>query len=492
MAVVNVLTSERRSRADAGSAGDRRACYYLCFLILADASAALAAGILAHLWHGGGSDAGGLSSAATRLAVLLMPPAWVTALWLRRAYEARYESMGHENRRRILRAAGILAVPLAVAAFLVDSTALFRQALVAIPLVALLTPVSRHIAGLRVCGEHEGQHGWRRALLVGHPSPVADFLRVVRRGGDQDPAGLTIVGACVPGPVEPAEEDTFPLPILGALGAVPEAARAAKCDVVVILACPELDTPTLRTLTWRLRDERVDLAFAPLPSAVSSERIVLGEFGGLPLMHIRAPIRSRPLQAVKGAFDRLVAALILLALAPVLLTLAALVRATSPGPAFFRQVRVGIGGREFTCLKFRTMVADAERMQAQLAHLNEKRDGVLFKISNDPRVTRIGAVLRKYSLDELPQLINVLTGSMSLVGPRPPLPGEVARYSEEMRGRLAVKPGLTGLWQVSGRSTLSWPESVRLDLSYVENWSPRLDAEILGRTATAVVRGTGV
>jgi lipopolysaccharide/colanic/teichoic acid biosynthesis glycosyltransferase len=193
-----------------------------------------------------------------------------------------------------------------------------------------------------------------------------------------------------------------------------------------------------------------------------------------------------------GAFDRLAAALILLVLAPMLLMLAALVRATSPGPAFFRQVRVGIGGREFTCLKFRTMVTGAERMQAQLAHLNEKRDGVLFKITNDPRVTRIGAVLRKYSLDELPQLINVLTGSMSLVGPRPPLPGEVARYSEEMRGRLAVKPGLTGLWQVSGRSTLSWPESVRLDLSYVENWSPRLDAEILGRTATAVVRGTGV
>jgi exopolysaccharide biosynthesis polyprenyl glycosylphosphotransferase len=492
VALVNVLTPERRSRAAAGSDGGRRACYYICFLVLADASAALGAGILGRLWHGGGSDAGGPSATAARLAVLLMPPCWVTALWLRRGYEGRYESLGPENRRRILRAAGVLALPLAVAAFLVDSTALVRQVLVTIPLAALLTPVSRYLAGLGACDEHQGRHGWRRALLVGHPAPIVDFLRVVRRGGDLDPPGLDIVGACVPGPIEPGEERTFPLPILGPLGAAPDAARDAKCDVVLVLACPELDTPTLRTLTWRLRAEQVDLAFAPLPSAVSADRITLGEFGGLPLMHIRAPIRSRPLRALKGVADRTAAALMLLALGPLFLVLAAAVRFTSPGPALFRQVRVGIGGREFTCFKFRTMCTGAERMQSQLAHLNEKRDGVLFKIKNDPRVTRVGAVLRKYSLDELPQLINVLNGSMSLVGPRPPLPGEVARYSDEMRGRLAVKPGLTGLWQVSGRSSLSWPETVRLDLSYVENWSPRLDAEILARTATAVVRGTGV
>jgi len=492
VALVNVLTTERRSRAAAESDGGRHACYYICFLVIADASAALAAGLLAHLWHGGGSDAGGLSGTATRLAVLLMPPAWVTALWLRRGYEARYESMGRENRRRILRAAGILAVPLAAGAFLVDSTALLRQALVAIPLVALLTPVSRTLAGLRVGDPHAGHHGWHRALLVGHPAPIEDFLEVVRRGGSEDPPGLSIVGACLPGPIEPDEEATFPLPILGPLGSVPDAARDTRCDVVVVLACPELDTPALRTLTWKLRADRVDLAFAPLPSAVASERIVLGEFGGLPLMHIRPPIRSRPLRALKGAADRLTAALLLLVLSPLFVALAVAVRATSAGPAFFRQTRVGIGGREFTCLKFRTMISGAERMQAQLAHLNEKRDGVLFKISNDPRVTRVGAILRRYSLDELPQLINVLNGTMSLVGPRPPLPGEVERYSDEMRGRLAVKPGLTGLWQVSGRSSLSWPESVRLDLSYVENWSPRMDAEILARTAAAVVRGTGV
>jgi len=186
-----------------------------------------------------------------------------------------------------------------------------------------------------------------------------------------------------------------------------------------------------------------------------------------------------------------VAAVALLLLSPLLLGLAAMVRVTSPGPALFRQTRVGLNGREFTCLKFRTMVADAERLRGQLEHLNEKSDGVLFKIRKDPRITSVGRVLRKCSLDELPQLINVLSGDMALVGPRPPLPAEAAQYSDEVRRRLAVKPGLTGLWQVSGRSTLSWDESVRLDLSYVENWSPQLDAMILLRTTSAVVRGTG-
>jgi len=205
VAIVNVLIPERRSRAAAESDGGRRACYYICFLVIADASAALASGLLAHLWHGGGSDVGALSGTATRLAVLLMPPAWVTALWLRRGYEARYESMGRENRRRILRAAGVLAVPFAIGAFLVDSTALFRQALITIPLVALLTPVSRTLAGLRVCDPHAGHHGWRRALLVGHPAPIEDFLEVVRRGGSEDPPGLSIVGACLPGPIEKAK-----------------------------------------------------------------------------------------------------------------------------------------------------------------------------------------------------------------------------------------------------------------------------------------------
>jgi exopolysaccharide biosynthesis polyprenyl glycosylphosphotransferase len=235
----------------------------------------------------------------------------------------------------------------------------------------------------------------------------------------------------------------------------------------------------------------VDLAIVPMLVGVAAERISVDTVDGLPLLHIRAPILSGPLRVVKDAIERATAAALLVLLAPLMFALGVLVRATSPGPALFRQIRVGLDGAEFTCIKFRTMVADAERMREQLDHLNEKSDGVLFKIRRDPRITSVGRVLRKCSLDELPQLFNVLRGEMSLIGPRPPLPTEVAKYDDLVRRRLAVKPGITGLWQVSGRSMLSWDESVRLDLSYVENWSPRLDAEILLRTTSAVVRGTG-
>jgi lipopolysaccharide/colanic/teichoic acid biosynthesis glycosyltransferase len=189
--------------------------------------------------------------------------------------------------------------------------------------------------------------------------------------------------------------------------------------------------------------------------------------------------------------DRLVAAGTILLLAPVLVAIAVAVKLDSAGPILFRQVRVGQGGREFTMLKFRTMVADAEARRADLLAHNQNADGLLFKIADDPRITRVGRLLRRFSLDELPQLFNVLGGRMSLVGPRPPLPAEVALYDDSVRRRLLVKPGLTGLWQVSGRSDLTWDESVRLDLRYVENWSLLLDVMILWKTGFAVVRARG-
>jgi exopolysaccharide biosynthesis polyprenyl glycosylphosphotransferase len=193
---------------------------------------------------------------------------------------------------------------------------------------------------------------------------------------------------------------------------------------------------------------------------------------------------------VKEVVDRCAALLLLVALAPVMAAVAVSIRAGSPGPALFRQPRVGRGGTEFRIVKFRTMHVDAEARLAELRARNE-HDGVLFKIRDDPRVTRLGRYLRRFSLDELPQLFNVLAGQMSLVGPRPPLPAEVAVYPSDMLRRLVVKPGLTGLWQVSGRADLSWEEAVRLDLRYVENWSLSLDLVILLRTVTAVLRTSG-
>ena len=182
--------------------------------------------------------------------------------------------------------------------------------------------------------------------------------------------------------------------------------------------------------------------------------------------------------------------LALLALSPLMLAIAFAIRLSDKGPVLFTQTRVGKDGRTFKIYKFRTMVVDAEARLAELRQKNEF-DGVLFKIRSDPRITAVGARLRKWSLDELPQLFNVLLGEMSLVGPRPALPDEAARYADHVRRRLVVKPGLTGMWQVNGRSDLSWDETVRLDLRYVENWSLALDLQILWKTIAVIFRGSG-
>ena len=209
-------------------------------------------------------------------------------------------------------------------------------------------------------------------------------------------------------------------------------------------------------------------------------------------------VRARPETAgvnwanvlFRAVFDRAVALVALLLLAPVFLAAALAIKLSSPGPVLFRQTRVGQHGREFRMLKFRTMVVDAEQWRAELGDMNEGA-GVLFKIRRDPRVTPVGRVLRRLSIDELPQLFHVFSGRMALVGPRPPLPDEVAKYDREVARRLDVPPGLTGLWQVSGRSDLSWEDSVRLDLYYIDHWSPALDLSILARTASAVLLGRG-
>jgi exopolysaccharide biosynthesis polyprenyl glycosylphosphotransferase len=260
---------------------------------------------------------------------------------------------------------------------------------------------------------------------------------------------------------------------------------------VAVLTCPEMDGPRLRRLCWELEQRGTDILVAPTLVEVAGPRISIRLAAGLPLMHVEHPRLTGGRRLAKAAFDRVGAALLLLTLAPLLAVIALLVKLSDPGPVFFRQTRYGRHGEEFLIYKFRTMVANAEALKADLDHLNKHADGPLFKIDDDPRITRIGAVLRKYSLDELPQLLNVLLGNMSLVGPRPPLPAEVEQYGIEARRRLVVKPGLTGLWQVSGRSDLSWEDSVRLDLRYVENWSLALDAMILWKTVFVVAKGNG-
>jgi exopolysaccharide biosynthesis polyprenyl glycosylphosphotransferase len=329
----------------------------------------------------------------------------------------------------------------------------------------------------------------RRVIVVGHELAVVGITRQLRR---ERYHGLKVVGACVP----PASTNGWhdgqvgDIPVLGTFDEVDAAVRRVGADTVLVLSCPELDGHALRRLAWRLERDDIDLIVASSLVDVAGDRTTIRPVDGLPMLHVEHPTLVGARRMVKTVFDRVGTLLLLAGLAPVLAILALAVRMDSSGPVLFRQVRVGKDGREFVMFKFRTMHTDAEARLAELRHLNEG-DGVLFKLRDDPRVTRAGRFLRKFSLDELPQLLNVLTGNMSLVGPRPPLPREVAAYADDVHRRLAVRPGMTGLWQVSGRSDLPWEEAVRLDLRYVENWSLSLDLVILLRTLSAVTRGAG-
>ncbi len=243
-------------------------------------------------------------------------------------------------------------------------------------------------------------------------------------------------------------------------------------------------------MAWALEGAGVDLLVAPAFTDVAGPRIHVRQVSGLPLLQIASPQFSGGRRLLKRTIDIVATMLGLIVLSPLLALVATLVAATSRGPAVFTQERIGRDGKPFRLYKFRSMCVDAEARREELVAENDC-DGVLFKLREDPRVTRIGRWLRRYSIDELPQLVNVLLGHMSLVGPRPPLPSEVEQYEQHVHRRLLVTPGITGLWQVSGRSDLSWAETVRLDLYYVENWSVALDAEILWKTAFAVLRGSG-
>lgn len=489
MNVVNLLSAELHNHpASAVANSHKRWNLHIRSVMYIDAVAAVAAVVGASLLHSGGSDAAGLSIIQVRFAVAAIAPLWLVALWLCGAYGRHTVTLGVGKQRRLLAAAGLLAAAASASGLLVDSTLLYRHEVVAVLLATVLTPTLRSLAHRLPVRIRSTARVSRRALLVGPGSAINDFLAQYRPG---DLGPLHVAASFALDSDEVSERALTAGPNWTALESTPEMVRRAECDLVIALTGPELDGAALRRLSWRLREIGVDLALAPVLTSMAAERIAVSVTGGLPLLHIRPPVLSGPARVLKDLADRAVALALVLLLSPLLLVLAAVVRATSPGPALFRQKRVGLNGTQFTCFKFRTMVVNAEQLRAQLEHLNENHDGLLFKIRDDPRLTRVGAVLRRYSLDELPQLFNVLGGSMSLVGPRPPLPAEVARYNEEVWRRLYVKPGLTGLWQVSGRSSLTWDESVRLDLNYVENWSPALDASILLRTTTAVVRGTG-
>jgi exopolysaccharide biosynthesis polyprenyl glycosylphosphotransferase len=330
-----------------------------------------------------------------------------------------------------------------------------------------------------------------RLMLIGGRSAVAHLALSLRRSQH---SGYMPIAVYMPGPHEDLTIETESgLPIFGfapETAAILEAIDRSGADAVAVSAGVQLHPQTLRHLGWELASRNVGLIMAPALTDIAGPRIHTQQVAGLPLIHVTTPTLEGGQRVAKRLFDVAISAFLILIASPIMALVAIIVKIDSRGPILFRQDRVGIEGNHFRMLKFRSMVADAENRLGELSHRDEG-NGVLFKIKNDPRVTRVGGVLRRYSLDELPQLFNIFTGSMSLVGPRPPLPTEVESYENDVRRRLLVKPGLTGLWQVSGRSNLSWQDSVRLDLYYVENWSLAGDLVIILRTVRAVFHSSG-
>ena len=422
---------------------------------------------------------------------LLLIAVWTWMLGLFDTRDHRIIGSESDEYKRILIASLRLFGIIAILAFLLRIDLARGYLLIAFPVGVVALWMSRWLWRQWLGAQRERGSYSARVLLVGRPSSVRRVARDLRRNPS---AGYWVVGACVPTGAQKAAEKlaSLEVPIWHSLDDVQEAMRITGADTVAVTGAEELSAERVRELSWSLTPGRQHLVVAPAIADVGGPRISTRPVAGLLLIHVETPRFSPGARVAKRLGDIVLSGLGILLLSPLLLTVALLVRATSPGPALFHQERVGYEGRRFTMLKFRTMQVDAEARLAQLQRDTDLGENqVLFKMKDDPRVTGLGRALRRTSIDELPQLFNVFLGHMSLVGPRPPLPREVELYEAHVHRRFLVKPGITGLWQVSGRSNLTWEESVRLDLYYVENWSVTSDLVILWKTAKAVVAREG-
>jgi exopolysaccharide biosynthesis polyprenyl glycosylphosphotransferase len=410
----------------------------------------------------------------------LVTPAWVLMLAGSRAYDGCCLGLGSEEFRRVGNAAARFTALLAIVVFLLRWDVARGLVVAAVPAASVFALAFRYLARQVLHRARATGAASHRVLVVGE-GRSRDVLAAKLQASPH--SGLRVVGVC-----RPVLRDGR-----GVAGVdhVRRAVTSVGADTVAVAHSPELTPEVLRRVAWTLEGTGVDLLVAPALTDVAGPRIHVRPVSGLPLLQIAEPELRGVRRVLKGTVDLVGALALLVAASPLLAVVSALVALTSRGPVLFTQIRVGRDGRPFRMFKFRSMHQDAERRLEELRQYNDHDGSVLFKMRDDPRVTGVGRFLRRYSVDELPQLLNVLAGQMSLVGPRPPLPEEVARYERDVHRRLLVKPGMTGLWQVSGRADLDWLETVRLDLYYVENWSVALDAEILWKTLSAVLRGSG-
>ena len=415
---------------------------------------------------------------------LALPVLWLVALWLAGAYDVRFIGTGSDEFRKVLNSGVSLTAAVAIFSYAVNLQLSRGYVVIALPSITLLDVAARFALRKRLHRQRASGRCMHSVVAVGHEPAVANLITELKRDRYH---GLTVVGACVAAPGDRAE--VAGVPVYGGLDDITAAVNAFTADTVAVLACPEMDGIRLRSLAWALEKTSTDLCVSPALLDVAGPRTTIRPTAGLTLLHVDHPQLSRAWPVFKDLFDRCAAAAALIMLAPLMGVLAAAIWLHDRGPALITQVRVGKDGRVFRIYKFRTMVVNAERHSAQSPASSDSDVGLL-KLRKDPRITTVGAHLRRWSIDDLPQLFNVFLGDMSLVGSRPALPDEAEKYAEHVRRRLKVKPGLTGLWQVNGRSDLSWDDSVWLDLLYVKNCSFALDMEILWKTGAALLRDT--
>lgn len=428
-----------------------------------------------------------LSSVSYWVFSILLVIVWSLVLGLVDTRDHRVIGAGSDEYKRIFHASLRLFGAIAILAFLFRVDVARGYLLIALPVGICALWLSRWLWRQWLSAQREVGSYSARVLLLGRSTSV---LRVARDLARNPYAGYWVVGACVPSGSQ-GDLEELGVPIWRSVDDVFTAMSVTGADTVAVTGAEELSAEKVREISWGLEPGRQHLVVAPAITDVGGPRISTRPVAGLPLIHIETPRFSRAGRISKRLMDLVLTGLIIVLASPILLGTAIAVRVSSPGPIFFRQERVGFQGNAFTMLKFRSMRVGADAELASLLKEQGTSQTPLFKVKNDPRITPIGKFIRKYSLDELPQLFNVFGGSMSLVGPRPQVAAEVALYSDAARRRLLARPGITGLWQVSGRSNLSWEESVRLDLYYVENWSIAGDLAILWKTAKAVVKSDG-
>ena len=436
-----------------------------------------------------------LSASWVRIVVLSAIGAvvWPVVVATMKGYQRRAVGVGSDEVRAVLRAWVAVVVVGAMSAELVPSLtqverdALLKLTVTGTPFAVLLSVGGRFLARRYL---HHQQHDGRlvrRVVVVG--SAAAAKQLIGRLAHESSACGMTVVGVCVPD-AELADLVGLEVPVLGDLRDVRRVLTDFACDAVAVTSDDATRFTYLRELSWALEGSGVEMLVDPGLVEVAGPRMHIRPLVGFPLLHIEEPHFTGPRRVVKRTTDIVLTAVGLVIISPVLLLIALAIKLHDGGPVIFAQTRIGRGGNEFTMYKFRSMRLGAENELASLMERNQGKGG-LFKMVNDPRITPLGRFLRSFSLDELPQLLNVINGTMSLVGPRPHLARELALMPAHSSRRALVTPGLTGLWQVSGRSHLEGDAAIQLDLRYVENWSLTLDLLILWKTFSAVLRRVG-